>query len=201
MLIKYNPKDEHIKIIPLVPVDAEGRTASEKGQFKRTQVRLLKGTNEVTDEEWAVMKPYLKVGLASGEVIVISKEVPKSKRAPDGKATSLKEMPAKEAAVLVAECINPDTLNKWYSEESRDEIRILIVEKMKELKMDPPKLNADVLTNNEGNGENSGQKTGKTLDEMTVTELKAYAAEKNITVSGNKDEILAAIKAAEGGVQ
>ena len=37
----------------------------------------------------------------------------------------------------------------------------------------------------------------KTLDEMTVDELKAYAAEKGIEVSGNKKEILAAIKAAE----
>lgn len=36
----------------------------------------------------------------------------------------------------------------------------------------------------------------KTLDEMNVEELKAFAKEKNITVSGNKAEILATIKAA-----
>ena len=36
----------------------------------------------------------------------------------------------------------------------------------------------------------------KSLDEMTVEELKAFAAEKNISVSGNKAEILAAIKTA-----
>jgi hypothetical protein len=36
----------------------------------------------------------------------------------------------------------------------------------------------------------------KSLDEMNLEELKAYAKEKNISVSGNKAEILAAIKAA-----
>ena len=39
----------------------------------------------------------------------------------------------------------------------------------------------------------------KTLEEMNTEELKAYAAEKNITVSGSDAEIVAAIKAAEGG--
>ena len=39
----------------------------------------------------------------------------------------------------------------------------------------------------------------KTLEEMSTEELKAYAAEKNITVSGSDAEIVAAIKAAEGG--
>lgn len=41
--------------------------------------------------------------------------------------------------------------------------------------------------------------TVKTVDEMTVPELEAYAKEKNIDLSGcsNKTEKLAAIKAAE----
>jgi len=37
----------------------------------------------------------------------------------------------------------------------------------------------------------------KQLDDMNLEELKAYAAEKKITVSGNKADILAAIKTAE----
>jgi hypothetical protein len=39
---------------------------------------------------------------------------------------------------------------------------------------------------------------GKALDDMTLAELKDYAAEKKIPVTGNKAEILAAIK--EAGV-
>lgn len=48
----------------------------------------------------------------------------------------------------------------------------------------------------ESEGEENG---GKNLDEMTVTELKAYAAEKEIDISKveKKADILAAIKAAE----
>ena len=44
------------------------------------------------------------------------------------------------------------------------------------------------------NGDGSGVKA---LDEMTLAELRAYAAEKKITVSGGKAETLAAIKEAE----
>lgn len=49
--------------------------------------------------------------------------------------------------------------------------------------------------------EGEGQENeGKNLDEMTVNELKAYAAEKEIDISKveKKADILAAIKAAEG---
>lgn len=49
----------------------------------------------------------------------------------------------------------------------------------------------------EGEGE---ENEGKNLDEMTVNELKAYAAEKDIDISKveKKAAILAAIKEAEG---
>ena len=49
----------------------------------------------------------------------------------------------------------------------------------------------------EGEG---GENEDKTLDEMTVNELKAYATEKDIDISKveKKADILAAIKAAEG---
>ena len=48
--------------------------------------------------------------------------------------------------------------------------------------------------------EESEENEGKNLDEMTVNELKAYAAEKDIDISKveKKAAILAAIKEAEG---
>jgi hypothetical protein len=46
----------------------------------------------------------------------------------------------------------------------------------------------------QGDGGGSGTKT---LDEMTLAELRVYAAEKKIAVSGGKAETLAAIKEAE----
>jgi hypothetical protein len=157
MLVKFKPKDDHVKIVPLIPVSAEAKEAI----VKRSQVRLLPGTNEVTEDEWLVIKPYLKSAIAAGEVVVLEKEVPKTKRAPDGIAKNLKELPAGEAAALIDECVNPDTLTKWYEEESRDELRILIVEKMKELKMDIPKVSGKKLT--EGTVEADG--TNKSADD------------------------------------
>ena len=50
-------------------------------------------------------------------------------------------------------------------------------------------------------GESEGEENeGKNLDEMTVNELKAYAAEKDIDISKaeKKADILAAIKESEG---
>lgn len=52
-----------------------------------------------------------------------------------------------------------------------------------------------------GTDEPSGQLSEKSVDDMTVDELKVYAAEKNIDITGLtlKADILAAIKAAESG--
>jgi len=189
MLIKYQPKIEHMKCVPLVPTTEE----LKKLKLDRSQIHLLPGINEVTDDEWKVIQVHLTREIARGEITTVEKSVGKSKTNPSGgTAHNLKNMPAKDAAALVGECLNPDTLVKWYKEETREEIRLCIVEKMKELKVDIPKfdLTVDEEDANTGNEED--------FEKMTVDELKAYAAEKNITVSGTKAEIIAAIKEAGG---
>ena len=130
MLIKYQPKHPHLKCVPLIA------TKGTQSNFKitRKQVSLLPGTNEVTDEEWDIMKPHLSRELKNGEISVIEKTVPKSKKNPSGSAKNLKDMPGRDALVLIEECVNPDTLIKWHQEEIREEIRLVIVERMKELK-------------------------------------------------------------------
>jgi hypothetical protein len=191
MLIKYQPKHDHIKCVPLIPVTEE----QKKYNLTRSQVSLLPGINEVTDKEWDVMKTHLSREIARKEIITIEKQVAKDKKNPSGSAHNLKDIPStKEAVKLVVECVNPDTLTKWYQEETRQEVRLAIVEKMKELKVELPKFDPDDIPDND---ENNAGNEGKSLDEMTLDELKAYAAEKNITVSGNKAEILATIKEAE----
>jgi len=194
MLIRYKPKYDHIKCVPLIATTPE----TQKLKIDRTQVQLLPGVNEVTDNEYEVMKLHIASEIKSGEISVIEKEVPKGKTsAKDGKAHDLKNMPAKDAIVLVGECVNPDTLVKWHKEETRDEIRIAIVEKMKELKIDIPKF-IPGFTNDDDNTTTTENGGVKNLDDMTEAELKAYAEEKKIKVSGNRAEILAAIKKAEG---
>jgi hypothetical protein len=158
MLIKYKPEYDHIKCVPLI------HTLKEPDELKkivltRTQVQLLPGVNEVTDDEWKIMKPHLTAEIKSKVITIVEKEVQKSKRSPDGKAKNLKEMPANEAIELVSECVNPDTLKKWYQEETREEIRLSIVEKMKELKVEIPKFNPG--KNADEGGTEDGANTGK----------------------------------------
>jgi len=194
MLLKYKPKQDHLKIVPLIPVS----DAAKKVRLTRNQVQLLPGTNEVTDDEWLVMKDHLKRDLDDKIIVPIEKKVAASKRAPEGKAKNLAEMPTTEAVELVDNCNSPETLTKWHKEEARDEVRVHIVERMKELKMDVPKLKADSGDDeDESDDDGNGGGDEKGLAEMTVAELKAYASEKGIAVSGNKDEILAAIMEAE----
>jgi hypothetical protein len=167
MLIKYEPKYDHIKCVPLV------HTTKEPDELKkiiltRPQVQLLPGVNEVTDDEWKIMKPHLVAEIKGKVITIMEKEVQKSKRAPDGKAKNLKEMPADEAIGLVAECLNPDTLKKWFREETREEVRLSIVEKMKELKVEIPKFKAGKDAGENGSEGGNGNGTGDKIPESVV---------------------------------
>jgi hypothetical protein len=200
MLIKYQPKNDHIKCVPLIPVTDE----QKKYNMNRDQVQLLPGTNEVTDNEWAVMKMHLTREIARKEITVIEAATANGRKVTGGKAHNITDVLPSKAIALVAECVNPDTLIKWHKEETREEIRLAIVEKMKELKMEIPKYTPEAGDEEEegddkdGKGDKDPENEGDPLDKMTVEALKAYAAERNIAVSGNKAEILAAIKTAEG---
>jgi DNA topoisomerase VI subunit B len=136
---------EHIKCVPLIPTTDE----LKKLKFTRSQVQLLPGVNEVTDDEWKILEVHLVREIKRREIIKIEKDVPKSNRAPSGKAKNLKEFPSSKAVVLVNECVNPDTLKKWYQEETREEVRLAIVEKMKELNIEIPKFKGLEVTGEE----------------------------------------------------
>jgi hypothetical protein len=156
MLIRYKPKQDHLKCVPLIP--SAGETRSLK--LERTQVQLLPGINEVTDDEWKVMKPWLTAEIKSGVITTIEKEVVKSKRAPDGKARNLKELPTMDAVAMVGETVNPDTLNKWYQKETREEVRLTIIERMKALKIEIPKFKGvtETATEDDPAGVKAGDK-------------------------------------------
>ena len=131
MLIKFNPKVEHLKCVVLTPKEGLNLT--------RTMVHLLPGTNEVTDDEWKAMRGNINVELENGEIVALAQKVGDGRGKPGGrKAKNLIEMPVNMAVKYVSECNNPETLEKWYKEVTKEEVRLAITKRMKALGVDEP---------------------------------------------------------------
>lgn len=131
MLLKYQPKVEHLKCVVLTP--KEGLVLS------RTMVTLLPGTNEVTDDEWKAMRGNISPELESKEIIILAQKVSAGRGKVGGtRAKNLKDMPVNLAVKFVNECNNPDTLEKWYAEITNEEVRLAITKKFKKLDLELP---------------------------------------------------------------
>ena len=131
MLIKFNPKVEHLKCVVLTPKEGLNLT--------RTMVHLLPGTNEVTDDEWKAMRGNINIELENGEIVALAQKVGDGRGKPGGrKAKNLVDMPVNIAVKYVSECNNPETLEKWYKEVTKEEVRLAITKRMKALEVDEP---------------------------------------------------------------
>ncbi|MBQ2600948.1 MAG: hypothetical protein II584_00960, partial [Treponema sp.] len=104
------------------------------------------------------------------------------------------------AVRYVNECNSPDTLKKWYSEITKEEVRLAITKRMQKLGVEPPEekdvsSEEDEITDPDDDDEDetdpvdekkSEAESGpESLDEatlatMTVEELKAVCEEKGI---------------------
>jgi hypothetical protein len=131
MLIKFTPKVEHLKCVVLTP--------KEGLKLTRTIVKLLPGTNEVTNDEWKAMRGNIVSELENGEISILAQKVSAGRGKVGGvKAKDLKEMPVNIAIKYVSECNNPDTLEKWYAEITNEEVRLAITKKFKKLELELP---------------------------------------------------------------
>lgn len=131
MLLKFSPKVEHLKMVVLTPV--------EDVVLTKNLVQLLPGVNEVTDDEWKCMRPNIKSEIDSGEITILAQKVSDGRGKPGGrKAKDLVQMPVNIAVAYIAECMNPETLTKWYKEETREEVRLAITKKMDKLGLEKP---------------------------------------------------------------
>lgn len=187
MLIKFMPKVEHLKCIMLTP-----KPGLELG---RSMVQLIPGTNEVTDDEWKAMRGNIQSELDSGEIKILAQKLS------DGvKAKNLKEMSAANAVRYVNECNSPETLKKWYSEITKEEVRLAIIKRMQKLGVEPPEEKDDSSEEDEitapdddeedetdpaDEKKSEAESDSESLDEatlatMTVEELKAVCEEKGI---------------------
>lgn len=131
MLLKFSPKVEHLKCVVLTP--KEGLV------LERTMVHLLPGTNEVTDDEFKAMRGNIVSELESGEITILAQKVGDGRGKPGGrKAKNLVDMPVNIAVKYVSECNNPETLEKWYKEVTKEEVRLAITKRMKALEVEEP---------------------------------------------------------------
>ena len=131
MLLKFSPKVDHLKCVVLTP--KEGLT------LERTMVHLLPGTNEVTDDEFKAMRGNIVSELESGEITILAQKVGDGRGKPGGrKAKNLVDMPVNIAVKYVSECNNPETLEKWYKEVTKEEVRLAITKRMKALEVEEP---------------------------------------------------------------
>lgn len=204
MLIKFMPKVEHLKCIMLTPKDGL--------KLERSMVQLIPGTNEVTDDEWKAMRGNIQSELESGEIKILAQKLS------DGvKAKNLKEMSAANAVRYVNECNSPETLKKWYSEITKEEVRLAITKRMQKLGVEPPEDN-DVSsdedettapddddeddTDSKDEKKSEAESDSKSLDEatlatMTVEELKAVCEKKGIDAKklSKKSDLIEALVA------
>ncbi len=134
MLLKYQPEVEHLKSVCVLPV--EGKEL----KLPRSQIILMPGTNEVTNDEWQAMKVQLASEIKRGEIVTLAQQVTGGRGKGGKVAIDLKDMPSNVAIKYVTECTNPETLIKWYHEETREEVRVRIMKAMEKMKVDLPEF-------------------------------------------------------------
>lgn len=200
MLIKYSPKIEHLKCVVLTP--------SEGLVLERNMVHLLPGTNEITDDEWKAMRGNIAPELEAGEITILAQKVGDGRGKPGGrKAKNLVDMPVNIAVKYVSECNNPETLQKWYKEITKEEVRLAITKRMKALEVETPEdeipeaPNASPMTLDEFDNDSEEDEDlfdddfGADADEkdfskMSVKELKEECEKIGIKTDGLKKEEL-----------
>lgn len=193
MLLKYSPKIDHLCMVALTPVEGVVLT--------KNLVQLLPGVNEVTENEWAAMRPNITAELESGEITILAQKVSDGRGKPGGrKAKDLIQMPVNIAVTYINECMNPETLTKWYKEETREEVRLAITKKMDKLGLEKPEdeipdaPNASPMSidefesedeefddeEDEINGDEVDEDDAIDLKSLSVSELKKMADELKI---------------------
>ena len=190
MLLKYRPKIDHLCMVALTPVEGVVLT--------KNLVQLLPGVNEVTENEWAAMRPNITAELENGEITILAQKVSDGRGKPGGrKAKDLVQMPVNIAVTYINECMNPETLTKWYKEETREEVRLAITKKMDKLGLEKPEdeipdaPNASPMSIDEFESEdeefddeeteiNGDEDDAIDLKSLSISELKKMAAELKI---------------------
>jgi hypothetical protein len=139
MFIKYNPKDPHVKTIPVVMKSS----GSEGVPLANDSVILRPGTNELTEKEWEAIKPHLQDEIKQKIIVPFTVDV-RGKTGGIIKAHSLKEVPVSVARKIIASCQNVADLKKWMQQELPDEIMLLVLKRLRKFRIDPDEFAKDL---------------------------------------------------------
>jgi hypothetical protein len=172
MFVKYNPKDPHVKTIPVVV-----ETSDNDGvPLANDSVILRPGTNELTENEWAAIQPHVLNEIK--QKIIVPFTVAVKKAGGVTKARTLKDVPVSVARKIIESCQNVNDLKKWVRQELPDEIMLLVLKQLRKFKIDPDEFTSDIT------GDDSLD-ADITPEDGTATEPKADAEEDD---SGTEDE-------------
>jgi hypothetical protein len=138
MFIKYNPKDPHVKTIPVV-VKSSG---SEGVPLANDSVILRPGTNELSESQWAAIQPHVQDEIK--HKIIVPFTVPVKKAGAVTKARTLKDVPVSVARKIIESCQNVADLKKWVRQELPDEIMLLVLKRLRKFKIDPDEFADDL---------------------------------------------------------
>jgi hypothetical protein len=161
MFIKYNPKEPHVKTIPVVIKSSGG----EAVPLASDSVILRPGTNELTEEEWAAIQPHVKDEIKQKIIVPFTVEVKKAGGVT--RARTLKDVPVSVARKIIESCQNVVDLKKWVRQELPDEIMLLVLKRLRKFKIDPDEFSDDT------SGEEDTLDADITPEGVTTLEAKA----------------------------
>jgi hypothetical protein len=138
MFVKYNPKNPHVKTIPVV-VKSGGDKAIP---LANNSVILRPGANELTEQEWTAIQPHVQDEIK--QKIIVPFTVPVKKAGGIAKAKTLKDAPVSVARKIIESCQNVADLKKWARQEIPDEIMLLVLKRLRKLKIDPDEFGDDL---------------------------------------------------------
>jgi hypothetical protein len=138
MFIKYNPKDPHVKTIPVV-VKSNG---GEVVPLASDSVILRPGTNELSESQWSVIQPHVQDEIKQKIIVPFTVEVKKAGGVT--KARTLKDVPVSVARKIIGSCQNVADLKKWVRQELPDEIMLLVLKRLRKFKIDPDEFGDDL---------------------------------------------------------
>jgi hypothetical protein len=137
MFIKYNPKNPHVKTIPIV-FNSGGDKAIP---LANDSIILRPGTNELTEQEWAAIQPHIQDEIKQKVIVPFTVEVKKAGGVT--KAKTLKDVPVSVARKIIESCQNVADLKKWVRQELPDEIMLLVLKRLRKLRIDPDEFSDD----------------------------------------------------------